>query len=174
MSRIDYDLSLIKAFVFDIDGVLSPSTIPLFPGHGPTRMVNVKDGYAMQLAVKSGYPIAIITGARGESLEQRYTALGIKHIYMGADIKIDVLRRWLDEVGIDAKNVLYMGDDIPDYEAMCSVGLPCCPSDAATEICAIAKYISPVQGGYGCARDVIEQILKAQNNWMQDEKAFGW
>ncbi|HIX46013.1 MAG TPA: HAD hydrolase family protein [Candidatus Barnesiella excrementipullorum] len=174
MSRIDYDLSLIKAFAFDIDGVLSPSTIPLFPGHGPTRMVNVKDGYALQLAVKTGYPIAIITGARGESIEQRYAALGIKHIYMGANIKIEVLHQWLDEVKIKADEVLYMGDDIPDYEVMRTVGLPCCPSDAAPEICAIAKYISPIQGGYGCARDVIEQILKAQNNWMQDKKAFGW
>ena len=174
MSRIDYDLSDIKAFAFDVDGVLSPSTISLHPTQGPCRMINIKDGYAMQLAAKLGYPIAIITGARGEAIEKRYTALGIKHIYMGANIKIDILKKWLQEIGVDAEHTLYMGDDIPDYEVMQTVGLPCCPHDAAADICAIAKYISPVQGGYGCARDVIEQVLRAQGHWMRDERAFGW
>lgn len=174
MSRIDHDLSNIKAFAFDVDGVLSPSTISLHPTQGPCRMINIKDGYAMQLATKLGFPIAIITGATGEAIEKRYAALGIKHIYTGAKIKIDILQRWLNEVGVTAEETLYMGDDIPDYEVMTIVGLPCCPHDAAPDICSISKYISPVAGGYGCARDVIEQILRAQGLWMHDKRAFGW
>lgn len=174
MSRIDYDLSGIKAFAFDVDGVLSPSTISLHPTGGACRMVNIKDGYAMQLAAKLGYPIAVITGATSEAVEKRYASLGIKHIYMGVSTKIDILTRWMEEVGVSPENTLYMGDDIPDYEAMKFVGLPCCPHDAATDILVIAKYISPVQGGYGCARDVIEQVLRAQGHWMQDRRAFGW
>ncbi len=174
MSRIDYNLTTIKAFAFDVDGVLSPSTIPLHHTDGPSRMVNIKDGYVMQLAIKLGYPIAIITGATHPSIEERYRKLGIKYIYMGAEMKIDIMKTWLDEIGVDAEDVLYMGDDIPDFEVMNLVGLPCCPHDAAVDICAVAKYISPIDGGYGCARDVIEQVLRAQGHWMHDEKAFGW
>lgn len=159
---------------FDVDGVLSPSTIPLHPEQGPCRMVNVKDGYALQLAVKMNIPVAIITGAQGKAIEKRYKALGINHIYMGSDIKISILHSWLDEMGIAPENVMYMGDDIPDYEVMRAVGLPCCPHDAVPEICAISKYISPIEGGYGCARDIIEQIMKAQGVWMYNQEAFGW
>ena len=174
MSRTDFDLTKIKAFAFDVDGVLSSDSIPLHPSGEPMRVINIKDGYALQLAAKLGYPVAIITGGRTEAVRKRFEGLGLSHVYMGVAVKIKIFEQWLAECGLQASEVMYMGDDIPDYEVMRTVGLPCCPSDAVPEICAIAKYISPIQGGYGCARDVIEQILKAQNNWMQDKKAFGW
>ncbi len=174
MSRIDYDLTKIKAFAFDIDGVLSPSTISLDSTGYPSRMVNIKDGYAIQLARKLGYPIAIITGANAETINVRYKSLGVKHIYIGAKVKISIFNKWLKSVKLNPEEVLYMGDDMPDYECMNQAGLPCCPRDAAVDICNVAKYISPIDGGYGCARDVIEQVLRAQGNWMHDEKAFGW
>lgn len=174
MSRIDYDLTKIKAFAFDVDGVLSPSTIPL-DAHGvPSRMVNIKDGYAIQLARKLGYPIVIITGATSKTIIERYKSLGVKDIYIGASVKIEIFEKWMNEMNLEREEVIYMGDDIPDYECMHLAGLPCCPYDAAIDICAVSKYISPVNGGYGCARDVIEQVLRAQGQWVHDERAFGW
>ncbi len=174
MSRINYDLRQIKGFVFDVDGVLSPSTIPIGEDGNPTRQANIKDGYALQLACKLGYHIAIITGAKSEAIKRRYEALGIPHVYIGAEVKIGIFNDWLKEVGLTADEVIYVGDDIPDYEIMQVVGLPCCPHDAAVEIQAISKYISPITGGYGCVRDIVEQVLRAQDNWMKDRKAFGW
>lgn len=174
MSRIEYDLTKIKAFAFDVDGVLSPSTIPLDMTGIPSRMVNIKDGYAIQLARKLGYHVAIITGATCKTIEVRYKSLGVEHIYIGANVKLNIFTDWLKKVGVEPKEVVYMGDDIPDYECMKVAGLSCCPHDAAVDICSIATYVSPVSGGYGCARDVIEQVLRAQGNWMHDEKAFGW
>ena len=175
MSRIDYDLTQIKAFAFDVDGVLSPSTIPLDATTGiSNRMVNIKDGYAIQLARKLGYPIAIITGANVETINVRYKSLGVEDIYIGAKIKIDIFTQWLKDRGLEPEKVMYMGDDIPDYECLNLAGLSCCPRDAAVDISSIVKYISPIDGGYGCARDVIEQVLRAQGQWMYDEKAFGW
>lgn len=174
MSSINYDLSKIKAFVFDVDGVLSPSTIPLGATGNPSRMVNIKDGYAIQLARKLNIPIAIITGAHCETIKMRYGALGVEHVYISTRIKITVLKEWISMMQLQPDEVLYMGDDIPDYEVMQYVGLPCCPHDAATDICRIAKYISPRDGGYGCVRDVIEQVLRAKGLWLHDEHAFGW
>lgn len=174
MSRIDYDLTKIKAFAFDVDGVLSPSTIPLDSSGTPSRMVNIKDGYAIQLARKLNYPIAIITGAKSETINVRYKSLGVKDIYIGAKIKIEIFDKWLKGMRLEPEEALYMGDDIPDYECMNLAGLPCCPKDAVVDIRSLAKYISPIEGGYGCARDVIEQVLRAQGQWMHDEQAFGW
>lgn len=174
MSRIDYDLTKIKGFVFDVDGVLSPSTVPLDNKGNPNRQVNIKDGYALQLACKLGYPIAIITGAKSTAIRTRYEALGIPHVYISAKVKIGIFEGWLKEVGLTAKDVIYVGDDIPDYEVMKAVSLPCCPKDAAVEIQRIAKYISPYNGGYGCVRDIVEQVLRSQDNWMKDKQAFGW
>ena len=153
MSRTDFDLSRIKAFAFDVDGVLSPDTIPLHP---------------------SGEPIAIITGGRTEAVRKRFEGLGLNHVYMGAAVKIEIFKKWLDECGLCPDEVMYMGDDIPDYEVMQIAGLPACPADAAPEIKQIARYISPFGGGQGCGRDIIEQILRAQGKWMSDKTAFGW
>lgn len=174
MSKIDYDLTRIKAFVFDVDGVLSPSTVPMGADGLPMRMVNVKDGYAMQLAVKHGYKFAIITGGSSEAIALRYRALGIHDVYMGVSMKLPVLKKWAQENNVGLDEMLYAGDDIPDIDCMKAVGLAVAPADADVDVKAIARYISPVNGGYGVARDVIEEVMKAQGEWMSTEKAFGW
>jgi len=173
MGSINYDLKKIKAFVFDVDGVLSCNFISLDSTGDPMRTVNIKDGYAMQLAVKKGYQVAIITGAYTESVVMRYSRLGLSYIYTRSAVKINDFYDFLEKTGLKAEEVLYAGDDIPDYEVMQLVGLPVAPADAAPDIKNIAKYISPYNGGHGVARDVIEQTMKAQGRWMSDE-AFGW
>ncbi len=174
MSAINYDLKKIKGFVFDVDGVLSPSTIPMDEKGVPVRMVNIKDGYALQLAIKKGFKIAIITGGNTESVVRRYNALGINDVYIGASVKISILEKWIDDNDLSPEEILYMGDDIPDLICLRHVGLPAAPRDAATEVLETADYISPFTGGYGCVRDVVEQVLKAHNLWMKDSVAFGW
>ncbi len=171
---INYDLSRIRAFVFDVDGVLSMNNISIGHDGQPQRTANIKDGYALQLAVKSGLKVAIITGGRSNAVRERYMGLGITDIFQGVSVKVDAYSEWLLREGLKEEEVLYMGDDIPDYEAMSRCGLPACPADAAPEIRDIARYISPVCGGMGCVRDVIEQVLRAQGLWMSDEHAFEW
>ena len=172
---INYDLKKIKALAFDVDGVLSDNNVLLLSdGKNPHRTANIKDGYALQLAVKCGLEIAIITGGRSSEVGMRYAGLGIDHVFMGVSVKIEKYREWLEDNQLKAEEVLYMGDDIPDYEVMKSCGCPCCPMDAAEEIKQIALYVSPKCGGHGCVRDVVEQVLRAQGKWMSDDKAFGW
>ena len=172
MSRTDFDLSRIKAFAFDVDGVLSPDTIPLHPSGEPMRIVNIKDGYALQFAAKMGYPIAIITGGRTEAVRKRFEGLGLNHVYMGAAVKIEIFKKWLDECGLRPDEVMYMGDDIPDLECMQAVGLPVCPADASCEIIEASRYVSELPGGHGCVRDIIEQVLRAQGNWARHLKGI--
>jgi 3-deoxy-D-manno-octulosonate 8-phosphate phosphatase (KDO 8-P phosphatase) len=171
---INYDLKKIKSFVFDVDGVLSPESIPLHVSGEPMRIVNTKDGYAMQLAAKTGFQLGIITGGDSNAVKIRFEKLGFQHIYLRAKDKIAVFRQYLAETGLQPDEVCYVGDDIPDFEIMKTVGLPCCPADAVPEIKAVALYISPKKGGDGVGRDIIEQVLKVQNIWMQDDTAFGW
>lgn len=173
MSTINYDLRKIKAIAFDVDGVLSADVIPLHPSGEPMRTVNIKDGYALQLAVKRGLHIAIITGGRTDAVRQRFAGLGIADLYLGSAVKIHDYRDFREKHGLADEEILYMGDDIPDIEVMRACGLPCCPKDAAPEVKAIARYISHANGGYGCGRDVIEQVMKVQGKWMSDD-AFGW
>lgn len=173
MSTINYDLSKIKAFIFDVDGVLSPNSIPLSPTGEPMRMVNIKDGYAINLAVKHGYSVAIITGADTENIRLRFSRLGVKDIYMKSRVKIIDLNDYMQKTGYKPEEILYSGDDLPDYHVMETVGLAVAPADAAPEIKGIAQYISHYKGGDGVARDVIEQVMKAQGKWMGEE-AFGW
>lgn len=172
---INYDLTLIKALAFDVDGVLSSNQVVLLENEiQPCRSANIKDGYSLQLAVKSGLQLAIITGGRSEAVRRRYTALGIQDVYTGISVKISCFNHWMEQHGLRPEEVLYMGDDIPDYEVMKSCGLPCCPIDACPDIRHIARYVSPFRGGDGCVRDVIEQVLRAQGLWMKDAEAFGW
>jgi len=171
---INYNLQKIKALAFDVDGVLSMLTVVMQPDGMPQRTVNIRDGYALQLALKSDLKVAIITGAKVESVRKRYQVLGIQDVYLGCSLKIDVYQQFLDKYGLKDEEVMYMGDDIPDYQVLQRCGLPCCPADAAPEIKDICTYVSPVNGGYGCARDVIEKILTAQGKWMQGEHAFAW
>lgn len=174
MSGIDYNLKKIKGIVFDVDGVLSPSAIPLSIDGEPMRMINVKDGYALQLAIKRGIKIAIITGGNTEAVRIRFESLGIKDIYMNAAHKLPALNRWIEKYGLNQEEIAYMGDDIPDIPAMREVGLPCCPNDAAWEVKQISHWISRFTGGYGCARDLIAQVLKSQGLWMNDNDVYGW
>lgn len=174
MSGIPYDLKKIKAFAFDVDGVLSASMIPLHPNGEPMRMINIKDGYAIQLAVKLGYPIAIITGGNTTSVRIRFEGLGVKDVFMGAGVKISVYEQWVESLGLKDEEVAFIGDDIPDIEVMRKVGLSIAPADASIDVLNLAKYISPYKGGEGCARELIEQTLRAQGAWMKDKKAFGW
>ena len=171
---INYDLTRINALFFDVDGVLSGETVGMDSNGDPMRTVNIKDGYALQLAVKCGLHIAIITGGKTESIRKRYEALGVKDIYLGASVKTKEYEELLRKYNLKPEEVLYMGDDIPDYEVLRLVGLPCCPADAAPEIKSVCKYISHRNGGYGCGRDVIEQVLRAQGKWMSHQEAFGW
>ncbi len=171
---IDYDLTKIKAIVFDVDGVLSCETIPMDAGGQPRRTVNIKDGYAIQLAVKQGLRIAIITGGYDEAIRRRYEYLGVADIFMRAAVKLKVYDELLDACRLTDDEVIFMGDDIPDYEVMRRCGCPCCPADAAVDIKTISRYVSPREGGRGCARDVIEQVLRAKGLWLSDAKAFGW
>ncbi len=171
---INYDLAKIKAVVFDVDGVLSRDTIPLHPSGEPMRTVNIKDGYAIQLAVKMGLRIAIITGGTSEATVKRYGRLGVEDIYMGCSVKIDTFKAFLAKYGLAPDQVAYMGDDIPDYEVMRLCACPVCPADACADIKSVSIYISNVCGGCGCARDVIEQVLRAQGKWLTGGKAFGW
>lgn len=173
MSTINYDLTKIKALAFDVDGVLSSDVIPLHPGGEPMRTVSVKDGYALQLAVRQGFLIAIITGGRTEAVLKRFAYLGIEDIYMGSSVKISDYCHFREKYGLKDEEILYMGDDIPDLQVMETCGLPCCPKDAVPDVKNSSVYISHVRGGEGCGRDVIEQVMKAQGKWMVGE-AFGW
>lgn len=171
---INYDLKKIRAIIFDVDGVLSAETIPLHLSGEPMRTVNIKDGYAIQLAVKQGLRIVILTGGTTQSVQIRYERLGVTDIFMGCSVKIKVYNDFLTKYDLKDKDILYMGDDIPDYEIMSRCGCPCCPVDACADIKSISKYISNYRGGYGCARDVIEQVLRAQGKWLDSAVAFGW
>lgn len=171
---INYDLLKIRAMLFDVDGVLSAETIAQGADGEPVRTVNIKDGYALRLAQMSGLHVGIITGARPESIRRRYALLGINDVFLGCAIKTETYDLLKSRYGLADDEILYMGDDIPDYEIMQRVGCPVCPADAAPEIKAISCYISHLQGGYGCVRDVVEQVLKVQGRWMADKKAFGW
>ena len=171
---INYDLTKIRAIIFDLDGVLSASTISLGMDGSPLRTVNIKDGYAIQLAMKMGLRIAILSGCKIEAVRHRYEGLGMEDVFLGAAVKIQVYEQFLEKYGLKDDEVMFMGDDIPDLEVMRRVGCPVCPVDACSEVKAVSLYVSQQKGGYGCCRDVIEQTLKAQDKWLSDERAFGW
>ena len=155
----------ITTFVFDVDGVLTDGTLFLFPGGEMVRRMNIKDGYALQLAVKKGYHVVIISGGYSQLVKERLEKLGITEIFMNVHDKKAVLQEYMGKHGTKKEQVLFMGDDIPDLEVMEAVGLPCCPKDACAEIKDISKYISPFEGGMGCGRDVIEKVMKLQDTW---------
>ena len=170
---INYDLKKIKAFVFDVDGVLSSAKVFIISDGELMRSSNVKDGYAIQLALKKGFEIGIITGGFSNDVAMRFQKLGIKYIYSCSIRKLADYKDFLKRTRLKDKQIMYCGDDMPDYEVMQKVGLPVAPADAAPEIRKIAKYVSPHNGGDGVARDIIEQTLKVHGLWM-DEDAFSW
>lgn len=171
---INYDLSKIKSVIFDVDGVLSKQTITMAPDGLPLRTVNIKDGYAIQLAQKCGLRVVILTGGNTEAIRVRYAGLGVEDIYMGCAVKIKTYHEFLEKYSLTNEEVIYVGDDIPDYEVMRLCGCPCCPADACPDIKEISTYVSHVNGGEGCGRDILEQVLRAQGKWLSDAKAFGW
>lgn len=166
MGKIDYDLTKIKGIVFDMDGVLSPSTITLSENGTPLRMGNVKDGYAMQLASKTDLKIAVITGGHSNAMQNRMNFLGIEDVFQNVAEKLPVLKNWVESRGLTPEEVAYMGDDIPDLQCMRYVGLPTAPFDAAVEVRDTALFVSKFAGGYGCVRDLLREILMAQKNWV--------
>jgi len=173
MNNFKEELRKVNAFAFDVDGVLSSQIMPMHPRGIPMRTINIKDGYALQLAVKKGYPIAIITGGNTRAVRKRFEGLGITDIYLNSSNKKLDFANFLKKHDLDPASVLYMGDDLPDYEIMKEVGFPTCPADAVVEIKQISRYISNLDGGHGCVREIIEQVLRLQNKWM-DGDAFHW
>ncbi|CAN5559115.1 HAD-IIIA family hydrolase [soil metagenome] len=155
----------ITTFVFDVDGVLTDGTLFLFPGGEMVRRMNIKDGYALQLAVKKGYHVVIISGGFSELVKERLEKLGVNKVFMSVHNKKMVLEQYMAEHDLLKEQVLFMGDDMPDLEVMEIAGLACCPYDACTEVKDISQYISPFNGGMGCGRDVIEKVMKLQGNW---------
>ncbi len=155
----------IKVFVLDIDGVLTNGNLIVLPNGVMARTMNVKDGYALQLAIKKGYKVVIISGGYSEELIERFNLLGVTDVYLKISDKLWVLNDYLSKNNLSLNDCLFMGDDIPDAEVMQAVYLPCCPADAVPEIKQISKYQSTFKGGEGCVRDIIEKVMKLHNNW---------
>lgn len=171
---INYDLTRIKLIAFDIDGVLSRSTISIDETGNPIRTASVKDGFAIHLALKLGFPIAIISAGHSDSVQRRYERLGSLDVHMSCSDKIAMYEQLLQKYNLKDENVLYMGDDIPDIPILKRCGCPCCPNDASPEVRDICIYVSHIDGGMGCGRDVVEQVLKAQGEWLSDPSAYIW
>lgn len=169
MSNYKALLTKVKTFIFDYDGVMTHGNLLLQMDGQPLRFANVKDGFVLQLAVKLGYRVVVISGGFSKSVENRFDALGIKDVFLGVRDKVVVFEEYIKKNQIDPSTIIYMGDDIPDYKVMKKVGVPVCPADAAVEIKEISVYISDKKGGEGCVRDIIEQVLKVQGKWMSEE-----
>jgi 3-deoxy-D-manno-octulosonate 8-phosphate phosphatase (KDO 8-P phosphatase) len=159
----------ISTFVFDVDGVLTDGSVYLMPDFTQARRMNIKDGFALQLAVKKGYRVCVISGGSSDEVKERLRKLGITEVYMAVYNKLEKLSSLLIEWDITAAEVLYMGDDLPDLYAMQACGLASCPADAAPEVKAIAHYVAISKGGSGCAREIIEAVLSARGHWGPEE-----
>lgn len=155
----------VRTFIFDVDGVMTNSQLLVTEEGQLLRSMSVRDGFALKVAVRAGYRVAVITGGSSEGVVKRLRALGVSHIYAGVQKKIEVYESFMQEFNLRHENALYMGDDLPDYEVMLKVGLPACPADAVPEIMRISNYVSPKKGGEGCARDVIERVLRLHDKW---------
>jgi 3-deoxy-D-manno-octulosonate 8-phosphate phosphatase (KDO 8-P phosphatase) len=166
-------LNKIKAFAFDVDGVFTDGQVYLMPGNEFVRAMNIKDGYAIQHCVKMGYPVAIISGGNSEEVRKRFVNLGVTDIYLKSSNKLNDYEDFKFKYHLEHGDILYMGDDVPDYQIMEKVGLGTCPADAAMEIKQIAEYISDFKGGQGCVRDVVEQVLRLHDKWLNNG-AFEW
>jgi 3-deoxy-D-manno-octulosonate 8-phosphate phosphatase (KDO 8-P phosphatase) len=163
------DFSKITTFIFDVDGVLTDGTVQSFADGEHARTFYIKDGYALEKAVQSGYHVIIISGGFEKGVHNRLTFLGIKDIFLGVKDKLGLFADFQKERNINVDQILYMGDDIPDYKMLKLVGLPTCPNDAANDIREICTYVSPFNGGRGAARDVIEKVMKAQGTWLKEQ-----
>ncbi|MFM1792288.1 MAG: hypothetical protein RLZZ252_642 [Bacteroidota bacterium] len=173
MENIIEKFGRIKAFIFDIDGVLTNGQVLVTEDGHMLRSMNIKDGYALQHAVKQGYPIAIISGGKGSGILERLKGLGIQYIYLGQSHKMDAFQEACYTWDLQPSQIAYMGDDFPDIPVLEQVGLPCCPADACHEVKNIAQYIASSKGGYGCARELIEQVMKTHGTWIS-ENSHHW
>lgn len=169
MTSYKEKLNQITTFIFDVDGVLTDGSLILMPTGEMVRSMHTKDGYAMQLAIKKGFRIAVITGGRDKMVEERLKYLGLTDIYLGVRDKYDAYQDLLFSYNLKPSEICYMGDDVPDIEVMRDVGLSCCPNDAVADVRAMAEYISLIDGGKGCVRDIIEQTLKVQGKWLDQD-----
>lgn len=164
MNVLEY-FKKITTFVFDVDGVLTDGTVLVLENGLQARRMHIKDGFALQMAIKNGYRVKIISGGNSPQVFDRLKKLGIQDIDMEVQDKKLFLLNYMRENNLQPEQVLYMGDDLPDIPAMQIVGLPCCPADAVSEVKEIVKYISPINGGFACVRDVIEKVLKLNQHW---------
>ena len=158
-------LHTITTFIFDVDGVLTDGSLFIDNEGNLLRTMNVKDGYAMKVALNQGYNVCVISGGKNEAVKNRLVALGLNDVYLGANNKIQCMNEIIDKYQLTKDQILYMGDDLPDIPAMKMVGMPSCPQDAVPEVKAASFYISHKNGGKACVRDVIEQVLKVQSKW---------
>jgi 3-deoxy-D-manno-octulosonate 8-phosphate phosphatase (KDO 8-P phosphatase) len=158
----------VTAFIFDIDGVLTDGTVLVLRDGLQARQMHIKDGFGLQMAMKNGYRVFIISGAISEESKKRLEYLGIKEIHLGIGNKMKFVSELLGSNKLEWEEILYMGDDLPDIPLMKKVGLSCCPADAVNEVKSIVKYISPINGGWGCVRDVIEKVLKVNGHWQYE------
>lgn len=158
----------VKAFVFDIDGVLTDGRVIVMADGNMIRSMNTRDGFALSHAVKQGYKIGVISGGHSEPAKKRLNLLGVQDVYIGTEDKVKTMHDFIKKNSLELNQVLYMGDDIPDLEVMKLCGVPCCPANAATEIKNLSVYISDKVGGDACVRDVIEQVMRVQGKWKFD------
>ena len=161
-------LKTVTTFVFDVDGVLTDGSLLILPNGVMARKMNVKDGYALQLAVKKGYRVVVISGGNSEEVQDRLNKLGVSAVFMKVTDKVKVLSDYVESQKLSWTELLFMGDDIPDLEVMRKVGVASCPFDAVQEIKEVSAYISPLNGGFGCGRDVIEKVMKLRGDWNED------
>lgn len=168
MENFKHKLRNITCFVFDVDGVLTDGSLILLQTGEQARTMNIRDGYALQLAAKKGYRIVVISGGKSEAVKTRLNALGIEDVFLGIEDKIITLKQAILKNNLKAENILYMGDDIPDIESMKICGIASCPADAAPEVKEISIYVSDKKGGEGCVRDVIEQTMRVQKKWLYE------
>lgn len=173
MSELKELLSGVTTFIFDYDGVMTDGTVYMDSNGDPLRTSNVKDGYAIQLASKLGYHMAVISGAVVTNITKRLNMLGVMDVFTGVPDKVLKLEEYMKQYGLTPDQIVFMGDDIPDIKVMRKVGVPVCPADAAEEVKQISAYVSCCPGGHGCVRDVIEQTLKVQGKWLTAE-AYSW
>jgi len=173
MNNYKQHLKKISTIFLDVDGVLTDGSVLIDNNNEQLRTMHVKDGYALHLASKKGYRIVILSGGRSQVLEARFNYLGVKEVFLGVNDKHEFFKKYIKDNKIKTSEILYMGDDIPDYKVMKEVAVACCPLDAAEEIKAICHYVSSIKGGRGCVREIIEQVLKVQGNWF-DNDAFNW
>ena len=164
MSKLS-EVYSIEGFVLDVDGVLSSTVLQISEEGQPIRTTNLHDGFAIRVALRAGFKMAVITGGKCENVKKRYNLLGISDVYIGVTDKMEVFDNWLRKSEISAEQIAYMGDDIPDLGIMRCVGLPSAPYDARPEVLQTAKFISKCGGGYGCVRDLIERVMRAQGLW---------